>query len=258
MTTTAPLHRRPAPEDEIIPGVVFGRREWIASPAFWVAMVDLHGDEVESYSSPSDTPLAEDLAFCVLGGYGVKMELNQAAWLRLREARIFSRDPVPCAHEIEHLLSIPLNVGGRLQRYRYPRQRAHRLNVALNAIRTKPPSTEDPLRFREQLMELPGIGPKTASWIARNWLGTDEVAILDVHVLRAGTMMGLFPENYRLPNDYSALERRFLAFCKRIKCKSVNSRRNYLERNAGTIRINRYFAQLSRLSWQWGERFDGR
>lgn len=220
METNAPLTCRHAPEDEIVPGVVFGRREWIASPAFWVAMVDLQGNEVENYSSPSGAPLADDLAFCVLGGYGVKMELNEAAWLRLQEAGVFSRSPVPDADEIEELLSIPLNVSGRLQRYRYPRQRAHRLNVALNAIRAKPPSAENPLKLREQLMELPGIGPKTASWIARNWLGTDEVAILDVHVLRAGKMMGLFPENYRLPRDYSTLERRFLSFANALSVKA--------------------------------------
>lgn len=220
MESTSPLHRRLSPEDEVVPGVIFGRPEWVASPAFWAAMVDLEGNEVEDYVSPSCTPLADDLAFCVLGGYGVKMEVNRAAWLRLHEAGVFSRDPVPHANEIEELLSTPLDVNGRLQKYRYPRQRAHRLNIALNAIRTNPPSADDPLRFREQLMELPGIGPKTASWIARNWLGSDDVAILDVHVLRAGIMIGLFPESYRLPKDYQSLERSFLAFARALNVRA--------------------------------------
>jgi thermostable 8-oxoguanine DNA glycosylase len=213
-------HRRFSPEDEVIPGVIFGRQEWIASPAFWAAMVDLEGDEVEDYVSASGTPLANDLAFCLLGGYGVKMELNRAAWLRLHEAGVLSSDPVPCADEIEELLSAPLEVNGRLQKYRFPRQRAHRLNIALNAIRINPPSADDPLMFRDQLMKLPGIGPKTASWIARNWLGSDEVAILDVHVLRAGTMIGLFPLNYKLPKEYQSLEKRFLAFARALDVKA--------------------------------------
>jgi thermostable 8-oxoguanine DNA glycosylase len=220
MESTPLRHRRFFPEDEVVPGVIFGRQEWVASPAFWAAMVDLEGDEVEDYVSPSGTPLADDLAFCLLGGYGVKMELNRAAWLRLHEAGVLSSDPVPGADEIEELLSAPLEVNGKLQKYRYPRQRAHRLNIALNAIRTNPPSADDPYMFREQLMELPGIGPKTASWIARNWLGSDDVAILDVHVLRAGTMIGLFPENYRLPKDYQSLERRFLAFASALNVKA--------------------------------------
>ncbi|WNJ90916.1 hypothetical protein [Bosea sp. 685] len=220
MESTPLPHCRLSPEDEVVPGVIFGRQEWVASPAFWAAMVELEGGEVEDYVSPLGTPLADDLAFCVLGGYGIKMEVNRAAWLRLHEAGVFTRDPVPGADEIEELLGTPLEVGGRLQRYRFPRQRAHRLNIALNAIRTKPPSADDPLKFREQLMELPGIGPKTASWIARNWLGSDDVAILDVHVLRAGTMIGLFPENCRLPKDYEFLERRFLAFASALNVKA--------------------------------------
>lgn len=107
-----------------------------------------------------------------------------------------------------------------LYRVVYPRQRAHRLHIALSAIRERPPQTENPITFRRQLMELPGIGPKTASWIVRNWLGSDDVAILDIHVLRAGTLMGLFPRGYQLPKDYDALERRFLEFAKAIQVRA--------------------------------------
>lgn len=220
MTSTPLQHHRFSPDDEVVPGVIFGRQEWVASPAFWAAMVDLEGDEVDDYVSPSGTPLANDLAFCLLGGYGVKMELNHAAWLHLNKAGVYSSDPVPSADEIEELLSAPLEVNGRLQRYRFPRQRAHRLNIALNAIRTNPPRTDEPLLFRDQLMELPGIGPKTASWIARNWLGCDDVAILDVHVLRAGTMIGLFPKDYKLPREYRSLEKRFLAFARALNVRA--------------------------------------
>ena len=69
-------------------------------------------------------------------------------------------------------------------------------------------------------MELPGIGPKTASWIVRNWLGSDDVAILDVHVLRAGILMGLFPEDCRLPKDYEVLEKKFLDFARAIQVRA--------------------------------------
>jgi endonuclease III len=46
-------------------------------------------------------------------------------------------------------------------------------------------------------MSLPGIGPKTASWIARNWLDADDVAILDIHIMRVGQVIGLFPLSKR-------------------------------------------------------------
>lgn len=220
MSSRAEQFKHYSPDDEIMPGVRYGLSGWVPTPAFWVAMADLEGDEAEDYVSPKGTPLAEDLAFCLLGGYGVKMELNQAAWDLLYYAGVFAADPVPSRGEIERLLSMPLSVNGRLQRYRYPRQRADRLNVALNSIRERPPRTEDAMIFRKDLMELPGIGPKTASWIVRNWLGSDEVAILDVHVLRAGTAIGLFPQKYRLPQDYEALERRFLDFARVLKIRA--------------------------------------
>lgn len=209
------------PDDEVIPGVRFGRPEWVPAPAFWASLAAKEGEDADYYISPPGTPLAEDLAFCLLGGFGIKMELNQAAWERLHDAGVFDADPVPSRDEIEKLLSEPLNVNGRLQRYRFPRQRAERLSIALNSIREAPPQTDNPVQFRDSLMKLPGIGPKTASWIVRNWLGSDEVAILDVHVLRAGTMIGLFPKDYRLPRDYIALERRFLDFAKALKVRAA-------------------------------------
>ncbi|WP_299819179.1 hypothetical protein [uncultured Roseibium sp.] len=213
-------HRRFEPEDEVVPGVRYGRQEWVPTPAFWAAMADLEGGEADDYVSPMGTPLAEDLAFCLLGGFGVKMELNRAAWERLDTVGALRANDVPSAVEFEDLLSEPLLVNGRLHKYRYPKQRAGRLNVALNSIRNSPPDTNDPISFRNNLMELPGIGPKTASWIVRNHVGSDEVAILDVHVLRAGTMIGLFPETYRLPRDYEALERKFLRFAQALQIRT--------------------------------------
>jgi thermostable 8-oxoguanine DNA glycosylase len=208
------------PDDEVVPGVLFGSPEWVPTPAFWATLADRFDPETDDYVSPAGTPLAEDLAFCLLGGYGIKMELNRAAWERLSNAGVFQADVIPSRNELEELLSEPLNVNGRLQRYRFPRQRADRLFVALTSINESPPPTDDAIRFRDNLMLLPGIGPKTASWIVRNWSGSDEVAILDVHVLRAGAIIGLFPENYRLPKDYVSLERRFLDFARALQVRA--------------------------------------
>ena len=76
------------------------------------------------------------------------------------------------------------------------------------------------LDLRRKLLELEGVGPKTASWIVRNLLGTDEVAILDIHVLRACQAMQLFPDAVSLPRDYVPLEKRFLAFASAIAVRA--------------------------------------
>lgn len=194
-------------DDEVLPGVKWGKSGWVPSPAYWAMLADGADREVDAYISPGKTPLVEDVAFCLLGGYGVRMEVNRAAWERLRLEGVFENTLIQPA-AIEALLREPMNVNGRLVRYRFPRQRAHRLSFAFRYLENGSPPTNDVQAFRRSLMHLPGIGPKTASWIARNWLGSDDVAILDVHVLRAGCLMGLFPSDYRLPRDYEALEQR--------------------------------------------------
>ena len=47
---------------------------------------------------------------------------------------------------------------------------------------------QEPLSLREFLLQLHGIGYKTASWIVRNFTGSDDVAIVDIHLRRAGVI----------------------------------------------------------------------
>jgi N-glycosylase/DNA lyase len=126
------------------------------------------------------------------------------------------RSSRPSAEEIRALLREPVLVGGKPKRYRFPNQRAARLTEALRIVEESPPCPDDPLRFRRDLMTIPGIGPKTASWITRNWLGCDQVAILDIHIIRAGLIIGLFGMHQKVERDYEAMEVRFLAFAKAI------------------------------------------
>ena len=59
-------------------------------------------------------------------------------------------------------------------------------------------------------MEIKGIGPKTASWVARNWLDADDVAILDIHIYRAGLLGGFFDDNLTVERHYEKLEDTFV------------------------------------------------
>jgi thermostable 8-oxoguanine DNA glycosylase len=74
--------------------------------------------------------------------------------------------------------------------------------------------------LRDALVTLPGVGPKTASWIVRNWRGSDEVSILDVHILRAGRTLGIFPEEWRVERNYRELEEAYLAFARDIGARA--------------------------------------
>ena len=52
--------------------------------------------------------------------------------------------------------------------------------------------------------------------MARNWLSADDVAILDVHLMRAGTLGGFFSPGMNVERHYFELEGQFLSFSKAL------------------------------------------
>lgn len=199
------------PNAEVIPGVRWGSTAWVPSPAWWrmMALVDADAD---NYVAEPGTSLNEVLAFCLLGGHGIRMESNEAAWSAVREAGLLVEGRRPDSGELEQVLRRPMDVDGRMQRFRFPAAKARLLAGALQAIEDASPLRTTSRETRDALMAVKGIGPKTASWIVRNWLGADDVAIIDVHVHRVGLHLGLFAKSWKLPRDYGRMESRFLDF----------------------------------------------
>jgi thermostable 8-oxoguanine DNA glycosylase len=97
-------------------------------------------------------------------------------------------------------------------KYRFPQIRAKYIADALAHIRTTKPADDSDTAFRDWLLQTNGVGPKTASWITRNWLGSTQVAIIDIHLYRAGLITGFFDSTENVTSHYWSLERRFLNF----------------------------------------------
>jgi thermostable 8-oxoguanine DNA glycosylase len=209
--------RIPDPEVEVVPGVAWGTAEVPNTPAYWAVRCRWE-DSNPDYVTKQAT-LVEETGFCLLGGYGIKYEVNAAAFDRLQAASVFDLDIVVEEAEILALLKAPLRVNSRDVRYRFPNQRARRLMSMRDSLRKVSLTGRDPHVMRQALLAIEGIGPKTASWIVRNVLGSDEVAIIDIHILRACTSMGVFPSDIRLPRDYEPLEQRFIAFSNAIEVR---------------------------------------
>ena len=209
--------RIPDPDVEVLPGVAWGMAEVPNTPAYW-AIRCRWDDANPDYVSKKAT-LTEETGFCLLGGYGIKYEVNMAAFERLQGAGVFDLDQEIAGTDILDLLLSPLIVNGKAVRYRFPNQRARRLALMRDRLRTFALIDQDPHKMREALLSIEGIGPKTASWIVRNILGSDEVAIIDIHILRACTIMNVFPSDIRLPRDYERLERQFIAFSNAIEVR---------------------------------------
>ncbi|WP_342148084.1 hypothetical protein [Methylorubrum sp. SB2] len=216
---TARLIALPDGAEEVVHGVRWGSPDFPGTPAYWAVRCQWGWDDVPSFACGAGT-LAEEIGFCLLGGYSVTFEANMAAFAWLRQNDVFDLEAEIDADEIVKLLSTPLVVDGRPRRYRFPNQRAMRISAMRRRMIEAPPAPTSAQVLRDDLMTFDGIGPKTASWIVRNHLDSDEVAIIDVHVLRACRRMGLFPEDISLPRDYLSLEKAFLNFARAINVRS--------------------------------------
>lgn len=193
-----------------IRSVRWGQPWQFDTPAYWIAQAEMFRP-VDNYRIGSN--LEEEVAACILGGYGLPALIGVRAFEAVRDAGLINQNRSVTAVELERVLRAPLQIGDRFVRYRFPRQRAHRVAAALERLRgTRPPANG--VELRNWLLHLPGVGPKTASWIARNHTGTDDVAIIDVHVLRAGQRAGVFDPSWTAARDYPRCEALFVAWAR--------------------------------------------
>lgn len=184
------------------------------SAAYWVGMTEdwrQHNPEQERPHRLGST-FSEELVACMLGGHGVTFEMNIAAFRILRDSGL-TAGAGATESELSEVLHQPLIIGDRSVLYRYPNQKASRIAEALERVRNEA-LPDAPLDVREWLMTFRGIGPKTASWIVRNHFGTDDVAIIDIHIQRAGIQAGVFDPRWSPTRDYWTMESAFLAWAR--------------------------------------------
>lgn len=199
----------PAAHTPVVNSVPWGWASEPYTPAFWRALLQQHASEVAHLRLGRS--LAEETSACLLGGYGIPAEVGLAAFEHLRASGLL--DGGSSLQSLKAALSMPLMVDGRRTRYRFAASKAESLWRTLQAMNTASAPVEG-LALRDWLTQFPGIGLKTASWIVRNHLDCDDVAILDIHILRAGFLMGIFPAQVRLPRQYHELEASFVGLAK--------------------------------------------
>ncbi len=209
----------PAPEQDILPGVPWGQIEAFPSPAYWAYQVFARRLEVNLINYKLGRTLKEEVGACLLGGHGIPAAVGIAAFNKLKAYGAFEKD-VPSEDRLYEWLSQPIDTGSKSVHYRFARQKARYLAAALNKLDVEAPPLGSGRQLRDWLTSIPGIGYKTASWVARNWLNTDDVAILDIHILRAGLLAGFFPEDLTVERDYLKLEQLFINFSEAMGVKA--------------------------------------
>src|ERR1700733_9293108 len=144
--------------------------------------------------APTEEDVWYEFSCCVLSSQ-VPYGLAQAAANRIGESGVLScRDPRPRS-DIEHDLSVILrglfSIDGKLRRYRFPVAKSAQLAAAKSNIASCFGSLTETLTHytdvedtRQWLVQhAPGLGPKQASMFLRNLGVSDEMAILDRHIL---------------------------------------------------------------------------
>jgi len=197
----------PAASEQLVPGVAWGDIATFPTPAYWAYRVAAD-QQANKASYKLGATLNEEIAACLLGGHGIPASVGLAAFYKMRTERLL--DGRATEQRLRDCLSEPVTVHGRSVRYRFAAQKARYLAASLARAAAGVPTCRSGRQLRDWLLKLPGIGFKTASWIARNWLDADDVAILDVHILRAGHAIGLFPAHMTVTRHYLELEKRFL------------------------------------------------
>ncbi len=202
----------PPSEECVFKNIKWGEYDRMFTPAYWKAQILMCESIHNNIQFKIGSNLYEEVAACILGGYGITAEMGLAAFEALKNAGILrsGTNESNLYGKIYDLLSNPVYVNGKAIHYRFAKQRAERLYSALMKLETEQPPEED-LAFRSWLLGFSGIGPKTSSWITRNWLESNNVAIIDIHIFRAGTIMGLFQGNEKIDKEYFKLEKLFLS-----------------------------------------------
>ena len=199
----------PNENEEVTSGVKWGNVIAFPTVAYWLYTIMCKRLENQSIQYKLGKTLHEEVGACLLGGHGIPAAIGLAAYEQLKEKGAFSGE-VHSEETLYQWLSEPINTGQKQVKYRFAKQKAAYLHNALKKLDTEDAPTETGIALRDWLTEVKGIGLKTASWIARNWLDADDVAILDIHIYRAGILGGFFDENMTVEKHYKELEVAFV------------------------------------------------
>lgn len=215
----------PAEDAILVEKLTWGNVSKVFTPAYWKSQLVMAEEcrELGKRRYRTSDSLADEVCACLLGGYGVPAEMGYAAFLALKQRGIIKNKGVSSERrlyeKILEVLSQPLMTHKGLAKYRFPKQKAMRVAAALMRISLEP-APDSASELRKWLLSFSGIGPKTASWIVRNWTGSDDVAIIDIHIFRACTLMGLFRGSESIERDYDLLEQKYVALAKAMKVRT--------------------------------------
>lgn len=205
----------PNPDKEVMPGIKWGHYGQLYTPAYWKIQYEMyHNDQEFIIDYKLGSNILEEVVACLLGGHGLKSEIGLAAFERLRVRNQIKLNVDYT--EINTSLKEAFCLNGTNIHYRFPNQKSKFIAEFLHRKDLNNIPTDTDYELRNWLLSIKGIGLKTASWITRNFLRSEQVAIIDVHIYRAGLIMGLFNKEQTINKNYFELERKFITLCDKL------------------------------------------
>jgi N-glycosylase/DNA lyase len=193
--------------------------------AAWRVCAELFCEATGHEQVTSAECFEHELVFCLLSGFGITYEHALSASEHVVALAPFDRRwsqevlKSRLYAELNQAQFEPRRRDGSLRRYRFPQCKAELVVAAREWLSGKDDvvgelaATTCERERRRLLCCCPGIGPKTASWLLRNLGLAKELAILDVHVLKALRVAGRISA-LKLPRDYELAEQAFLDWCR--------------------------------------------
>ncbi len=219
VTAQIAKNTQPDPESLAMPGVRWGRPDVLFTPAYWRCQLEWFPDLQRAGAHRLGGSFREEVVACLLGGHGIPAEIGLAAFSAIRRSGLLVPDRHPTEDDVLSVIAQPLLLpSGKRVRYRFAKQKSGYVASFLSS-RKEMPSEDSHSTLRNWLVSFDGIGLKTASWVIRNWFDSDHVAILDVHIHRAGLLAGVFNARHSLSRSYLEMEGRFLDFCSAINAR---------------------------------------
>ena len=206
--------------DVVYDEIKWGKVEKLFTPAFWYSQnlfLEAKNDIIFNYRIGSS--FKQEVVACLLGGYGIPSEIGNAKFNQFVGFGFFEKENFS-ENEISKILHTPIDFKGNKIKYRFASQKSKYIYDALEKISNIDEKKLSDLELRKFLITINGIGLKTASWIIRNHRQSNEVAILDIHIYRAGILAGFFNLTDKVEKNYMEMEKKFLRFCKELKIEA--------------------------------------
>src|SRR3984957_1264603 len=127
----------PPGAEEVMPGVIWGPPDELFTPSFWKYQSEAQIYRNRYSSHRLGDTLLEEIAVCLLGGYGIPAEMGLAAFERLKDHEVLQGTATET--QMLQLLSQPFNMAGKVRRYRFAAQKARYLSLRWGWRRTSIP-----------------------------------------------------------------------------------------------------------------------